>query len=174
MPDVKRKTHLAAVVAIPPRELWEPIQEIRHRHDRHVRDWMPHVTLLYPFRPCEEFEAAATALAGLGVAPFEASLASVRFFRHTPTSHTIWIDPEPHDPWVRLQGAIMARFPDCDDVTRYESGFTPHLSVGQSHTGTLAGELQSRWRAASWRVSEIALIAREDRRPFEVVKVVPL
>ncbi len=168
------KTHLAAVVAVPPRTLWEPIQAIRQAHDRHLKDWMPHVTLLYPFRPRAEFDGAAAAMAALGIAPFDVALASFRHFRHNPTSNTIWLDPEPAEPWRRLQAELQRRFPDCDDASKYESGYTPHLSVGQSRTPELAGELQGGWKALAWRVAEIALIAREDRAPFEVVKTVAL
>jgi len=168
------KTHLAAVVAVPPRGLWEPIEEIRRRHDRHAKEWMPHVTLLYPFRPREEFDEAAAALTSLGVQPFEVRLASFRFFRHYEWSHTIWLEPEPAEPWKRLHAAVLSRFPDCDDTSKYENGFSPHLSVGQSRTAELAQELQRGWIAQSWRVNEVALIAREEKRPFEVIRTVPL
>jgi hypothetical protein len=42
------------LVIIPPEAVWEPIQAIRRRHDRKLRRWMPHITLLYPFRPRSE------------------------------------------------------------------------------------------------------------------------
>jgi hypothetical protein len=45
------KTHHTAVVAIPPPEVWSPIQAIRRQHDRNVQRWMPHITLIYPFMP---------------------------------------------------------------------------------------------------------------------------
>ena len=169
-----KKTHLSALVAVPPQELWEPIQAIRRLHDRHAHDWMPHVTLLYPFRPRDAFDEAAAALTGLGVGPFDASLAIFRFFRHYEWSHTLWLDPEPADPWKRLHAALLSRLPDCSDATRYESGFTPHLSVGQSRTADLAGTLQRGWEPRAWRVSELALVARREREPFEVIRTLPL
>ena len=168
------KTHLSALVVIPPQELWEPIQAIRRLHDRHLRDWMPHVTLLYPFRPRESFEEAAASLAGLGLAPFETSLSSFRFFRHYEWSHTVWLDPEPADAWKGLHAALVERFPDCHDAARYESGFTPHLSVGQSRTPELADNLQRAWQPLSWKVGELALVARHEREPFEVIRSVAL
>jgi 2'-5' RNA ligase len=164
------KTHLSALVAIPLRDAWGPIQDIRRAHDRHVREWMPHVTLLYPFHPRESFGEAAAALAGLGVGPFESTLATFRFFRHYEWSHTIWLDPEPIDAWRRLHAALLSRFPDCTDSSKYESGFTPHLSVGQSKTAELASILQRSWTPLSWKVTEVALIARGEREPFEVVR----
>ena len=168
------KTHLSALVAIPPQELWEPIQAIRRLHDRHAKEWMPHVTLLYPFHPRDAFDGAAAALQGMGIGPFDASLASFRFFRHYEWSHTVWLDPEPAAPWKALHGELLARFPACIDASRYESGFTPHLSVGQSRTADLAGSLQRGWEPLPWKVAELALIARRDREPFEVVRTVGL
>ena len=168
------KTHLAALVAIPPQNLWEPIQAIRRIHDRHARDWMPHVTLLYPFRPRETFDEAAAALDGLGIGAFEATLTSFRSFRHYEHSHTIWLDPEPAAEWTRLHAALVGRFPDCNDAAKYETGFTPHLSVGQSPTAELAGVLQREWTPRAWPVAELALVARREREPFEVVRTVPL
>lgn len=169
------KTHLSAIVAIPPAERWDAIQTIRQRWDRHVKDWMPHITLIYPFRPRSEFDAAAHRLADLGVPRFEARLATFRIFRHTSMSHTMWLDPEPKEPWVRLQAAIQERFPDCSDVQRYDGGFRPHLSVGQTRFPGPERDLQAAWRPFSFEVREIALIARaDDRTPFEVVRTIPL
>ncbi len=45
------KVYTSAVVIIPPKEKWKPIQEIRQLYDRNINRWMPHITLLYPFRP---------------------------------------------------------------------------------------------------------------------------
>ncbi|GAH05617.1 unnamed protein product, partial [marine sediment metagenome] len=44
------KVYSSAVVIIPPREKWASIQEIRKIYDRNLTRWMPHITLLYPFR----------------------------------------------------------------------------------------------------------------------------
>jgi hypothetical protein len=41
-----RNTHTTAVVIIQTIELWEPIQAIWKIHDRHFRQWMPHITML--------------------------------------------------------------------------------------------------------------------------------
>ncbi len=79
-----RKTHKMAVVVIPPEAAWPPIQAIRKQHDRGFRRWMPHVTLLYPFHPRPEFEAAAARLAPACAVlpPFEVTLATFHVFEH--------------------------------------------------------------------------------------------
>lgn len=168
------KTHLAALVAIPPQSLWEPIQAIRRIHDRHARDWMPHVTLLYPFLPRESFDEVAGSLEGLDAAAFDVTLAAFRYFRHYEWSHTIWLDPEPAGSWHQLHAALVRRFPDCIESSKYENGFTPHLSVGQSRSAEIAGTFQQKWTPLAWRVTELALVARPDRQPFEVIRTVPL
>lgn len=56
---MKTKTHQTAVVIIPPENLWQPIQQIRQKHDRHFRRWMPHITMIYPFRPRTQFDELA-------------------------------------------------------------------------------------------------------------------
>src|SRR5262249_27220192 len=48
---IDNATHTTAVVVIPPADAWPPIQALRERYDRQFRRWMPHITLLYPFRP---------------------------------------------------------------------------------------------------------------------------
>ena len=54
-----QKTHQTAVVIIPPKEIWASIQLIRQQHDTNYRRWMPHITLMYPFRPRAEFDLVA-------------------------------------------------------------------------------------------------------------------
>lgn len=41
----------AACCVIPPKGVWDPIQEIRKRYDSAYNRWMPHVNLLFPFIP---------------------------------------------------------------------------------------------------------------------------
>ncbi len=171
------KTFMTALVAIPPEDLWEPIQTIRRAHDRHVRDWMPHLTLLYPFRPPEEFDLAARAVvvaipSGLG--PIPVRLATFRFFQHNPRSATTWLDPEPNEPWARLHAALLGAFPDCGETSSHEGGFRPHLSVGQARGGELAARLQPGWRPLAFECRELALLRREAGAPFAVDRTVPL
>jgi 2'-5' RNA ligase len=78
------KTYHTAVVALPPPEVWEPIQAIRRQHDRHVHRWMPHITLLYPFLPHAQFGEALPVLTEVGrhIAPFQVTLTTFRAFTH--------------------------------------------------------------------------------------------
>jgi 2'-5' RNA ligase len=171
-----KRTDETAVVVIPPPKCWEPIQAIRRKHDRQFRRWMPHITLLYPFRPRKQFATLATELrcACAQIAPLEIRLAQVEYFRHGPGRHTLWLAPDPPEGLIRLQAALQSIVPDCDDTARHAPGFTPHLSVGQAHGGDSAArsqaELQANWRPVSFAVREISLIWR-NRPPDDVFRV---
>lgn len=180
MKDAAPKTPTTAVVWIPPDEAWAPIQAIRRKYDRHLPRWMPHITLLYPFRPREEFDEVEPLLyeACAAIKPFEADLREIRSFEHNSHSHTMWIAPEPEASFRALHAAVQAKFPDCDDVTRYPGGFSPHLSVGQSHgppeLDRRLEEVRGAWTAQKVPVRELALIARIGETPFRVERIIPL
>jgi len=176
-----KKTHHAAVVVIPPHDIWEPIQSIRRRYDRHLKRWMPHLTLLYPFRPRALFVEAEPELrhACAAIQPFRATLGELRYFAHPRGQFTLWLAPQPGEPFTRLQAALQEKYPDCDDTSRHAAGFVPHLSVGQatgrSQLEERLAELKASWRPIAFDVLEIALIWREgDQDPFEVDRSVAL
>jgi len=178
---MSEKTHSTAVVLIPPKKIWEPIQRIRKLHDRQFERWMPHVTLVFPFRPRREFGAAAPLVAAACalVEPFTVTLSEFRFFRHRH-SFTAWLGPRPEDSIVRLQKEIAGRFPDCDEVSRFEGGFRPHLSVGQARTvneiDALLSDLAGEWRPLEFEATEVAMIWRGPATGdvFRVAKTVRL
>lgn len=177
-----KKVYETAVVLIPPEECWEPIQAIRRVHDRHVNRWMPHVTLLYPFRPRAAFDEAADVLQSAveDMKPFDVHLSEFRHFRHGRSGYTIWLAPEPDDALKQLQDRLQAALPDCDDVSRFGAGFTPHLSVAQVRGAApleeLIGSLRESWRPIVFRATQVSLIWR-DAPPndvFQVDRSVPL
>ena len=168
MRSVLRKTHHTAVVLIPPAAVWPPLQAIRQRHDRHACRWvMPHITLLYPFRPRQEFSAVAEQLAVVcrTLEPFPLLLRELRYFDHGRGSYTLWLVPEPMEAVQQLQAALQNVVPDCDDVCRYAGGFTPHLSLaqaqGQAMRQRLQDTLQGTWQPLSFMVEAIQLIWRQ-------------
>jgi len=180
MIDPTSRVPTAAVVWIPPESVWGPIQNIRRRYDRHLTRWMPHMTLLYPFRPREKFNEIEAMLreAAAKVPAFEATLGEPSSFEHNPRSFTMWMSPEPAESFRSLQAALQAAVPDCNDVANYPGGFTPHLSVGQSHgaeevEARLRG-IRSEWTPLQCPVSEVAMIYRIGEGPFQVDRLIPL
>ena len=170
------KTYTTAVVLIPPQEMWPPIQAIRQRYDRHVRRWMPHITLLYPFRPAAEFDEVAPAMAHVcaGLKPFTVELPTFHAFAHARDHYTLWLAPEPREAVIALQAALGRVVPECDDVQRHPQGFTPHLSVGQIRgreaARQLLADLHREWTFRPWKVSDISFLWRHEP-PDDVFRV---
>ena len=178
-----RKTYHTAVVLVPPAEVWPPIQAIRERHDRHAHRWvMPHITLLYPFRPQQEFplHTEQLSMACRTLVPFSLCLREFRYFDHGRGSYTLWLAPEPAHTVKQLQRVLQGVVPDCDDVSRYAQGFTPHLSVaqarGQAMMERLKDDLQAAWQPLSFRAAAVQLIWRNPPPDdvFRVGSTIPL
>jgi RNA 2',3'-cyclic 3'-phosphodiesterase len=173
---VEQKTFTTAVVLIPPSAAQPAIQSIRQVHDRHFKRWMPHITLLYPFRPHRQFDQLAERFAAAceAIKPFAVELAELQFFRHRLDSFTLWLAPEPKETLVRLQAVLGSVVPDCDDVVKHRDGFTPHLSVGQvrgdASRQALQQTLQSTWQPLSFMAREVSLIWRS-QPPDDVFRV---
>jgi len=175
------KTHKTAVVLIPPEEVWGPIQEIRRRHDRNVRRWMPHITLLYPFRPSEKFDAVVGPLeeASRTVEPFRIRLAEFDRFDHGRDNFTVWLKPAPAEPVCALQAALQAVAPDCDDVI-HDGRFVPHLSVGQArgrrNVERLMESLRPAWQGVEFPADRVSLLHRSDdpEDVFQLARTFPL
>lgn len=169
------KTHQTAVVIIPPKEVWEPIQAVRRQYDKQFRRWMPHITLLYPFAPKRAFKGVVADLAQVGwqQPPFELTVARFNSFRQG-RSYTLWLEPEPKGVVAQLQSALYKALPTFDDTRSFKGGFTPHLSVGQvegaERLKKLLGGLQGSWEPLRFTVSEIAVISR-NTPPNDVFQV---
>ena len=170
------KTFATAVVIIPPEEVWLPIQTLRQQYDPHVRRWMPHITLLYPFRRKDEFDPLEARLAWVCgcLQPFDVTLTTVNVFAHARASHTIWLAPEPKERVAALHAALWQVVPNCDDVRRHPEGFTPHVTIGQvrgeERLGKLLAALHTTWQPVAFTVSHISLIWRNDP-PDDVFRV---
>ncbi len=174
------KTHKSALVLIPPEEVAGPIQEVRLARDRHFRRWMPHVTLLYPFRPQADFEALAGDLrdALRAVEPFEVELGEIRWFRRRRDC-VLWLSPRPAEALQELQEAVWRVAPECDEVRSFKGGFTPHLSIGQAppkEVKEVARGLEGDWLPIRFRAERVSLIFRQDPPDdvFGVERTIPL
>ncbi|MFX0029173.1 MAG: 2'-5' RNA ligase family protein [Candidatus Hermodarchaeota archaeon] len=161
------KVYNSAVVIIPPQENWAPIQEIREIHDRGYNRWMPHITLLYPFRPKTEYPILEKEFTNIckEISPFELSLRDFKYFSHGRQNYTIWLNPKPTNLIINLQAEILKIVPDCDDVNKYKNGFKPHLSVGQikgkQKLLNIIPELQKDWREIKFLLDKVYFISRE-------------
>ncbi|MDW8223411.1 MAG: 2'-5' RNA ligase family protein [Gemmatales bacterium] len=173
------KTHRSALVIIPPESIWPPIQALRQRYDRQYQRWMPHINVLYPFVAEEHFPQAAEVVGQAlhRVPRFVLRLERFRWFVHSSGTATVWLEPWPSEAVRGLHAVLLEAFPQCDDVTRFPQGYTPHLSVGQTSAlgvEQFVARLQAHWSALEFPVSQVALIARPEEGPFSISCVVPL
>lgn len=177
---MSRKIHHTAVAIVPPEGLWEPIQAIRREHDRQIHRWMPHINLLYPFRPQDEFAAMTPNLvtACAAVTSFGITLGEFRFFRHGSGRCTLWLAPEPVEVLRELQAALQTVCPDCDDLSRFASDFTPHLSVGQFPSRRdceqIREQLQASRQPVRFVLTDVAVLTRSAASPLVVERRVAL
>ncbi|RKH91220.1 endonuclease [Corallococcus sp. AB045] len=171
--------HHTALVLIPPDDVWGPIQALRKKHDAKFQRWMPHITLLYPFVPEEDFETAEAILVDAlqGFEPFDVTLSTFGHFEHRANA-TAWLRPDdqPSGALAALHAKLVAALPEC--ASSAHGGFTPHLSVGQLPLSAdivrTLGEWQRAWRPLKFRVGELCLIRRKGDTPFEVIRRIPL
>lgn len=176
------KVYTSAVVIIPPRSKWAPIQEIREKYDRQIDRWMPHITLLYPFKPENEYSIFENDFSAdcKSITPFEIYLSQFNYFTHRRQRYTLWLNPEPVELIKDLQAKILKIVPDCDNVNRYKKGFRPHLSVGQIQgKKTLLDIIENQlvnWVEIRFLLNEIFFISREKSKNsiFEIKKRIPL
>lgn len=169
------------MIVAPPLGEQDDIQEIRARRDKAFDRWMPHINMLWPFRPAACFgEAVPQLQAALAqVPPFKLALREFAFFEHSK-SCTVFLRPEtePADALQQLQQAMLQAFPDCDDLaTRHENGFSPHLTCGQwakAEVQRAVERLNADWEPLEFEVTEVQVISRGNDTPFEVAECVPL
>jgi len=171
------KVFTSAVVIIPPQQLWAPIQEIRKRFDRQINRWMPHITLLYPFRPDSEFDYLKNRFSEVCkiFKNFKIQLEEFNYFSHKKSNYTIWLSPEPRNKMIELQSKLLEIVPDCNDVNLNKNGFTPHLSVGQFNGNKktlleIIYLLQQEWNSLIFNLNYINFISRKNNKfsRFEV------
>jgi poly(A) polymerase len=169
--------YTTGLVLIPPREAWPPIQAIRAEHDRKLRRWMPHVTLIYPFVPESEFDATAARLAPAlaATAPFAVTLTGFDTFRHGRDAYTVWLRPEPDGALQALHAALWgATWAGAAGPRPPFRRFRPHLSVGQVRGRPamlrLLESLRRTWQPLRFEAQCISLI-RRDEPPDDIFRV---
>lgn len=178
----KSKTHKTALCIIPPQKAWSSIQAIRKKRDRQFRRWMPHINLLYPFKPKSEFSLVMDLLVHTcsQIKPIEISLNEIHYFKHGDRNFTIWLKADPEEPILHLQQKVSEMVPECSELSSFAGGFTPHLSIGQckgkEKARQLIRDLQANWKPLRFQISEVSLIWRKDppNDKFRVAETIPL
>ncbi len=176
------KVFTSAVVIVPPQNKWAPIQEIRKINDRQIDRWMPHITLIYPFRPETEYNTLEKSFSDIckSINPFEIILQDFHYFNLGRQKYTLWLKPEPNDSIITLQAKILEIAPDCNDVNKFKTGYKPHLSLGKikgkSKLDKVINKLQKNWKEINFLLNKVHFISREQNKmsKFEIIKSISL
>jgi 2'-5' RNA ligase len=113
-------------------------------------DLPPHVTILFP-SPGDV--AAITEV----LEPFDAF--DVTFTRLDRFPGTLWLAPEPSEPFVAMTEAMVARFPDHPPYGGVFTSIVPHLTVAQAQLDDVETLVEPLLPLAS-RVDSVVLYER--------------
>ncbi|ESO13063.1 hypothetical protein HELRODRAFT_159663 [Helobdella robusta] len=183
----EKKSNKSAVVIIPPEEVWSQIQDIRSKHDKSYKRWMPHINLVYPFvhddptgvnyETCKENISSMIKKDNIKSFQVNFDASSFQHFKHK-SSCTLWLKPlrdgEKHEDIVHLQSSLHAAFPEYNDLSCIppDHEYTPHLSLGQFNFGKIEEAkigFKEKWRKIEFAVDRIYLISRKNfASPFEI------
>ena len=89
-----------------------------------------HVTLIYPFVPTEKLTTEGVATAERVLASFDSfdlALTECRFWDDGPG--TLYLEPEPAQPFVAMTEALVRAFPDYPPYGGAFDEIVPHLTV---------------------------------------------
>jgi len=125
----------AVIVAVPEAaELVDPWRE-RTCADRPSIGIPAHVTVLFPFVPAAELDAKV--VSALTEVAADADAFDFALTRPGRFPDTLYLEPEPAEPFVRLTEGVHARFPEHPP---YEGAFdtiVPHLTVASGEEALL-------------------------------------
>lgn len=174
------KTYTSALAWIPAEPaVWAQVQALRAKHDRQFHRWPPHVNVLYPFVPEEQFEEVAAQLAAAfaSIQPAEIRLAEVHHFQHGQNC-TAWLKPEDDENvLVRAHHAGVGVLPHCNDLSASFGDFVPHLSIGQFRNKRAVEVFTQKlnWSEQASSCDHLCLISRESKEaPFVIKYIVHL
>ncbi len=139
---------------------------------------MPHVNILWPFVPQDEFVSTATRLQhALTLKPFQLTFdAGFDLFKQKGNNTVVFLKPNTASTASlgALQTQLTTLLPQC----RKRRAFQPHLTVGKFKLDEAGTRQQidtfGTPSTLSFRVDRVYLIARERDTPFRIVKSIPL
>lgn len=148
----------ALVVLAPAAEA--AVGKFREAHDPSATEGMPaHITLLYPFKPPGEIDAAVLdrlRQCFAAFAPFHYSLAVTRRF-----PDVLYLAPEPDHPFRRLTLAVWQLFPETPPYGGRHANVVPHLTLAQLADGHRLDEVAAEFERASRQALPIRAMASE-------------
>lgn len=159
-------TVTTALCLIPPEELWGQIQSIRSKHDKAYPRWMPHINLIYPFVPEEQFGQIKQQLEPIlhrhHPFPVRFDPSSFEFFKQKGEDCTYHLRPTGSQRVVELYKTIES---NLRHVPTKKRQFEAHLTLGQTttaHIDDVLREMTAQWTSFDFLVDRVYLISREN------------
>ena len=164
------KQHSSTVALVPPETAWAPIQKVREElHDKGLYRWPPHINLLYPFLPFEDF-AAATLLLAPALSSLQASeitLDSLGCFggRKNGVLYAHCSSEQQTAALIKIQATLQDALPFLTHQQR-NGIFTPHMTLshfGSREAAEAAKEaLASNWAPVNFRLDDTIHVLRRE------------
>jgi len=155
-----------ALCLIPPENVWEQIQSIRSIHDKAYPRWMPHINLIYPFVPEENFENIKAQLEPIlkRKKPFQIQFdqSSFDYFKQRGDDCTYHLRPKNSTDVVELQKLIQNQL---SNLIRNKRAFEAHLTLGQTTTSKISDiliDMKVKWKTIEFTVDRVYMISREN------------
>jgi 2'-5' RNA ligase len=159
-------TTQTALCLIPPENVWEQIQSIRSIHDKAYPRWMPHINLIYPFTPEENFHNIKSNLESIlnRKKPFQIQFdqSSLDYFKQRGDECTYHLRPKNSTEIVELQKLIHNQL---SNLIRNKRTFQAHLTLGQTTTSKISDvlmDIKAKWKTIEFTVDRVFMISREN------------
>eukprot|EP01080_Neovahlkampfia_damariscottae_P005780 gene5780-9601_t len=142
----------SSIVSMPPPEFWKQFVDIKknHMNPKIKRPPFPHVTLIQPFLPYNEFSKAAKILTEKlsNFKSFTVEISTFEIFKNKSSS-TLYLNPiaEPKDAYEELFSIVKNVFGDC---LKDNFSFNAHIGVGYFNDHNKAKDLQKKYQK-DWR-----------------------
>ena len=157
-----QKMHTSTVAIVPPEACWPPIQSARlDLRDKGLFRWPPHINLLYPYVPEEEFIAAAPLLtdALASVGDFDITLDSLGTFggRSRGVLYLCSTSVAEEQALQSLQRTLQDALPFCSEQQK-QGRFVPHMTISHFRSRDEAEgakeDLLRSWQPLSFRTAD--------------------
>lgn len=163
----------ALLVEVPEAE--PVVHDWRVRYDNAGLGVPAHITLLVPFVPVEQLDDELGAELRRLFAPQPAISFSLTRLNEFP-DQTLWLAPEPAEPFRRLTELIVERYPDYPPYEGIHEEIIPHLTV-TSGDASLRGEVDAAVAPhlpIQAEAREVALFVEDDAGRWRVDQRFPL
>lgn len=125
----------ALVVLVPEAEQY--VAALRNRYDPAAAEGVPaHITILYPFIP--HVLLSRDALSRVQLIASQTEPFSFRISSPARFPDTVYLRPEPAQPFIEMTLRVVREFPDYPPYGRRFDSIVPHLTVAQGAQTDLA------------------------------------